>query len=299
MNEFLKKLGGFLIPVFLFCFTLEIALRNIPNDYSYKRSYLDRNSNDIEVLFLGSSHAYRDINPAFIEMNGFNAAYVSQSLDLDYAILRNYYGRWESLRYIVVPISYFSLFFKLETSDESWRIKNYTIYYGMNASYHYSDYFEILSNAMEVNIERINLYYLQGESNITVTELGWGGGFNENEEIDLVATGKSVAQRHTYPERANLNENVEVLNSFVSYVNEKEIEIIFYTPPAFYSYVENLDASQLDLTVGIMTELDKDHDNVLYVNYLMDETFTEYDFFDADHLNALGAAKLTKTLSVN
>ena len=107
----------------------EVVLRNIPNDYIYKKKYLDVYSNEIETLVLGSSHSFYGVNPAFFFKNTFNASHISQSFDYDLEILEKYDGYLGELKTVVIPISYFSLFHKLESGSESWRIKNYIIYY--------------------------------------------------------------------------------------------------------------------------------------------------------------------------
>ena len=77
-------------PLLLGALILEVLIQNIPNEYSYKKSYLDSNSNEIEVLFLGSSHVYYGVNPEYISANSFNASHIAQTLDYDYAILKKY-----------------------------------------------------------------------------------------------------------------------------------------------------------------------------------------------------------------
>ena len=163
MNKFIKKTLLFCVPVLIFILIMELLLRNIPNDYSYKKKYLDQHSNEIQILFLGSSHAYRAINPKFIHSNSFNAAYVSQSLDYDIEILKKYEKQSKQLKYIVITIDYMSLFSRLETEVESWRVKNYTVYYGFNRRYNFNDNFEILNGKILENIFRIvNFYFKNG-----------------------------------------------------------------------------------------------------------------------------------------
>jgi hypothetical protein len=295
INKFIRDLAIFMLPIFLLGISTESALRNIPNDYSYKRRYLDENSASIEALFLGSSHAFRSINPNFINLNGFNAAYVSQTLNYDYKIIKKYDGHWDHLKYIVMAISYPSLFFQLKTSTESWRVKNYNIYYGMFSSGNLSDYFEILSNNPQINLKRMKSYYLLGKTNLTSSALGWGS-LSSKKQNDLVKTGAAAAKRHTAADDAYFNENMDILRSIIHIADKEQIKIILYTPPAFHTYVEHLDKTQLNRTITAMTQLDKDHQNVIYVNFLTDNSFIESDFYNADHLNELGAAKLTKKI---
>jgi hypothetical protein len=43
-----------------------------------------------------------------------------------------------------------------------------------------------------------------------------------------------------------------------------------------------------------MIKIERENENVYYYNFLDDNDFVEDDFFDADHLNELGAMKFTK-----
>lgn len=293
MRRFLKNFCFFMIPLFLMGGSVEALIREIPNDYFYKREYLDENVSSVEILFLGSSHAYRDINPVYIDAKSFNAAYVSQSLYYDYRILEKYKNNWSHLKYIVVPVSYFSLFYELEDSPEAWRIKNYSIYYSMRTTYHISDYSELLSNRLDINLGRIYTYYVDGQTSITSSELGWGGKEKSDIKVDWVEKGKTAAQRHTVTSERFFDENVNNLMSIISFAEEHDAQVIFYTPPAFETYVENLNKKQLSQTIQTMTELDSAHSNVVYVNFLTSDLFDQEDFYDADHLNEIGARKFT------
>lgn len=297
MSEFLKKLLFFMIPILLVGVLIEVVIRKIPNDYSYKRGYLDDHASNIEVLFLGSSHAYRDVNPVYIDADSFNAGYVSQSLYYDHRILEKYRDEWKRLKYIVVPVSYFSLFYQLEESPESWRVKNYSIYYSMWTTYHIADYSELLSNRLDINMQRVRAYYLAGQTNISSSELGWGGRDASDTDVDLTEKGEVAAKRHTVESDIFFDENVDILRSIVYFADERNIRVVFYTPPAFETYVENLNEDQLTQTILTMEELDSAYSNVIYVNFLASNLFDRGDFFDADHLNEVGARKFTLELN--
>lgn len=297
MSKFLKSFFLFMLPILLISVSIETLIRNIPNDYSYKREYLDKNASDVEILFLGSSHAYRDINPVYINANSFNAAYVSQSLDYDYKILEKYKDNWSHLQYIVIPVSYFSLFSRLEAGPEAWRIKNYSIYYRMKTTYHIADYSELLSNRLDNNLKRIYDYYWAGQTNITSSALGWGGRVEPDAKSNLTEMGKTAAQRHTVSSDIFFDGNVFILKSIIAFADEHDAKIIFYTPPAFKTYIENLNGKQLTRTISTMEELDNNDPNVIYVNFLTSTIFNQGDFYDADHLNNIGARKLTLAIA--
>jgi hypothetical protein len=291
MSKFIKKLFLSLIPFFILFCLIEISLRNIPNDYNYKRNYLDENSNDIEILFLGSSHSYYGINPIFIEENSFNASHISQTINFDFEILNKYKDNWSSLKYLVIPIDYFTFFGRTETGGEAWRVKNYHIYYNLFTSLNLLDYFELFSFDLNTNIKRLSDYYYLNKTNITCSKLGFGN--NINTKKDLIESGIIAAKRHTKKDFAYYNKNLDVINSIIEFSKEYQFKIIFYTTPAYKSYVSNLNEKQLNLTVETITKLTNNHDNCTYVNLLKDSSFNSNDFRDADHLSEKGAKKLS------
>ena len=296
MKAFVKYVTFFIAPILIFIIVGELLLRNIPNDYSYKSKYLDKNAQKIETLFLGSSHFYFGINPEFIESKSFNAAHISQSLDFDLKILEKYNNHWDSLKYIVVPVDYFSLYLKLETGIEAWRVKNYSLYYGIRSDYKVENNTEIFSSMFKANYGRFKQYYFKGKNDITCSALGWGLNYNSKNNKDLKISGKTAAKRHTAKNKDYFNENVAVLNQIIEFAENKNCTIIFVTTPAHIAYVSNLNANQLNSTSNVIRNLSKLNKNVIYINMLTDSSFVKEDYFDADHLNEIGAKKFTLKL---
>ena len=98
MKKFIKRAVIFSIPVVITIICIELLLRKIPNDYRYKNEYLENHSNEIEILFLGSSHVYYGVNPKYITYNSFNAANKSQSLDYDVKILQKFEKKLKNIK---------------------------------------------------------------------------------------------------------------------------------------------------------------------------------------------------------
>lgn len=293
MKTFIYKLMIFIIPVFFLALTIDVLIRLIPNDYLLKKDYLDKNSDKIEVLILGSSHSFFDLNPVYFSNNCFNAGYVTQTLDLDLKILKKYDNKWSSLKTVVIPISYFTLFDKLQEGAESWRVKNYTIYYKMYASKSFKNYSEVLSNSLEVILKRISSYYIKGENPRSSSSLGWGNVYNSKDGINLVESGKYAAKKHTYNDFHLYPENLLTLDSIIRLCNRRNAHLILFTPPAYETYRDNLNKDQLTLTIQKSLDIAKSNNNCTYINLLADTIFKASDFFDADHLNEIGAKKLS------
>lgn len=272
---------------------METFLRLIPNDFRNKRNYLDANSDYIEVLFLGGSHFLYGIDPAYME-SSFNACQASQTLDFDLALLNKYDNRWSNLQFIVLPVSYASLFEKLEKSHEPWRVKNYCIYYRMAVSRQLPDYMEILSNKLETNLTRLYSYYIKGQGNSFCTQLGWDSTYSYNQETrDLVLAGKTAAELHRWEDDQYFDEMVSTLESIIIFASKYDARVVLFTPPAYKTYRENLNYEQLCRTLTTSALMANNHKNCYYFNLLDNASFAESDFYDADHLNKEGAKKLT------
>jgi hypothetical protein len=296
MKQFLKKTLLFGIPIIVCIVIMELVLRNIPNDYSYKRNYLDQNSNQIETLFLGSSHSLYAVNPEYLNSNTFNAAHVAQSLDYDVEILKKYANQMDKLKYIIVPIDYFSLYNRLETGVEYWRIKNYTIYYGFDKSSGFVENLELLNGKWSENSFRVYKYLWKKKSEISCNQRGWGTNYNSKNKQDLFVTAKAAAKRHAKKSISFFDENVKIVDEIISIAKSKNVKVIFYTCPAYKTYVSQLNQEQLQKTILTIKGIQNLNTNVLYYNFLNDAKFTAKDFYDADHLNEIGAEKFSKKI---
>ncbi len=291
MQRFLRALIIFVLPVVIIIAVTEVLLRRIPNDYLYKRNYLDQHSKTIKVLFLGNSHVYYGINPEYISPESFNAAYVSQSFNYDMKILQRYENKWDSLKYIAIAIDYPSLYGRLEKGSESWRIKNYSIYYNINTSINIADQTEVCNNSLKMVSARLSNFYFKNVSALTSSTLGWGNDYTAAHKKDIILTGRSAAQRQQ--SYHSLNENIESLRSIIQFAKARHITVLLFTPPGYNSYVQNLDSVKLREAIDAALSVTAPYQNTVYLNLLNDPSFVAEDYYDADHLNEIGAKKLT------
>lgn len=285
-----------MLPVVIVGVALEIALRSMPNDYKYKKQYIESHAGDIEVLVLGSSHTYYGVNPEYFSKQGFNASYVSQSLFYDFEILKEQIEKMPGLQTVILPVSVFSLYTTLEDMPDSWRIKNYVLYYGLDNTGDLSNYAEITANQLEVSYKKFQDYYLKHRPVLTCSELGWGTEFKWENSRDLEVTGKESAERHTQKEDNHVNENTATLKAIADLCEARGIKLVLFTPPAHKAYYENLDNKQLNTTIEVAESIAAMYGNATYNNMLKSTLFNKEDFFDGDHLNDKGAQKLSLLL---
>lgn len=292
MKKFVQHLFLFLFPILITGITIELLIRKIPNDYELKNNYLDHHAKEVTVLFLGSSHVYYGVDPQYIK-GSFNAAYVSQSIDYDLEILKKYRNNWSKLKYIVLPIDYFSFYGLLEDSPEAWRTKSYSIYYHIDAHHKFMNDTEVLSNKLDLNLSRLYAYYIKGETEISCTNLGWGTQYQAKRHKNLDKTGITAAARHSATTNRRFTNNVHLLNDIITFAEQRKVKVLLYTSPAYKSYVSHLHQSQLMSTLSAIRQIGSSHPGIKYYNLLRDSDFKANDFYDADHLNQYGAKKLS------
>jgi len=297
MKNFIYKSIVFSLPLIGFIVFLEISLRSIPNSYELKKSYLDDNSEFIQVLILGSSHASMGVVPDCFDAKAYNAAMTSQSLEIDYEILKNYETRLKNLVSVILPIDYFSLTSSLKNSVESWRVKDYIMYYDLPIKSSLKHESEVLSHSLKHNLKRFRNYYIDKKSEIYYTDDG-NEIFKEDHQVfDLATSGIRAADRHTTSSYDNYRENLKILSMIVSMCQKNNWHLLLYTSPGHETYYNLLDSIQLALTITSVDSLAGIYKNCEYFNFLKDTSYHSSDFYDGDHLNEYGARKLSKKLN--
>ncbi len=294
MKIFFCKISGFILLILCTLFLIEILIRHIPNEYKLKRSYLDNNADNIEILFLGASEFHAGLNPVYTTKKSFNAAHPAQTMDYCFALLNKYKGNWSKLEYIVLAISYPTLFMKLEDSWESWRVKNYNIYYGIPLSKNLKSNAEIFNGRLLDHLIRVFNYYVKNIDEIGCTDLGWHINSTTEPGDSLYRHGIIAAEGHTIPEKQqHYAEMKSALDSIIEFSFRNGYKVIMCTTPVYKSYIENLNQAQMDSTLNTIARIIDKNSNCSYINLMGSKRFIDEDFFDGNHLNDVGARKLT------
>lgn len=283
------------MPIVILLGLIEAKLRMIPNNYKYKHEWMIANQSHVQILNFGSSHGYNGIKPNLFSLTAFNLAFTSQSLKYDKFLYDTYAVQCDSLKYLILPISYFTLRTNMETSVEHWRIRGYCIY--MDCPYHrYEPFYnlEIISKDKICSIFDVMLH------NITFITCDLFGACSdskmESRNKDWQKTGAIACARHTNNAVDYVEENVQYLQDIINDCMKRKIKVIILTTPTHESYYELLESTQLTEMKEICSRYDDEYENVVYLNWLKHDSFTDEDFFDADHLNEYGADKLTRML---
>lgn len=297
MKRYIRLLIIFVIPLFVFFLSIELVLRKIPNDFKYKAKYLDKNSEKLDLLILGSSHSLSFVIPENLPMNAFNAANLNQTLKYDHFIFSKYKDKMKNLKTVIIPISYGSFFTSLDNGKDKWRIKDYKLYMGYDDVNPLKYNLEVTNGSTAVQFQQCYDYLIKGEDMIDCSEKGFGIKFSRDPQSKLEITGKSVSDRHNRECSLDyVEENLMHLEYIIGECQKRSIKVVLYTAPAYKSYRTYLKPELLKKTYELIKVIESKYDNVKYKNYLEDERFDSNLFRDVDHLNEMGAIKFTDIL---
>lgn len=296
MKSFVIQLLIFVSPLVIGAIAMEVILRSIPNDYSYKYKFLTEQGKEIETMILGSSHAVYGIHPDTFSAPAFNAAHVSQTLRYDHVILSQVIESLPSLETIVIPISYFSFRTSLDQSKESWRIKNYHLYYDCEeCDKAWTHRMEILNGTFSANLRRVWNWLRSNQDEVSSTRLGYGTKHLNKPSKDLQTTAIIAAERHTHESDELVEQNQVYLSQIIELARKYNVKVVLLTMPGSSYYRDKLEKEQLEEMQSICQEWAA-FDDVIYLDLLDSDLFTEQDFRDGDHLNLQGAVKLSQYL---
>ncbi len=272
----------------------EYIVRQMPNPYKTKHAWMTHHADEVETLFLGSSHAFAAIRPEYIP-HSFNLANSSQNLKYDYFMLEQYGERCKRLKTVVLPISYFTFFSQgFEESDYWWRVINYAIY--MDCDYHslFSKYHWEVAHP-SVYRGKLESLATGAESRILCDSLGWSLNYNVADKTTDWDDATATLAYHTKKDFSFLDTNLTYFNKIASFCREHSVQLILITTPTWHTYYEHLNPKQLDSTNAVVRNMQEKY-ALPYFDYLQDPRFLADDFFNADHLSDLGAEKFTKIL---
>ena len=296
MKRFLKLFLLFFIPLLCALGAMEYAVRQVPNEYSYKAEWMEKNANRVETLVLGTSHAFYGINPSYLGPNAFSLANSAQSLQYDQFLLQKYAQQCKNLKRIIIPLSYFTLVSDdMENGSEWWRVINYKIYFDCPYHSDFSKYNFFISNPEPF---RAKLFKCM-KRNITIECDSLGFGYPIYHKPSPNLSDASVAtwvNHHTAKDLSHVEANKSIIKNMALYCNSHHIILVVVSTPVWHSYYEKLDEKQLSLMNSFAKELQSKY-GVRYLDYMCDKRFVANDYTDCNHMSCDGAKKLSTIIS--
>ena len=296
MKRFLKLFLLFFIPLLCVLGAMEYAVRQVPNEYSYKAEWMEKNADRVETVILGTSHAFYGINPAYLGPNAFSLANSAQSLQYDQFLLEKYIEKCKNLKRIIIPLSYFTLVFDdMENGSEWWRVINYKVYFDCPYHSSFSKYNFFISNPEPFREKLFKL--LKQEDIIMCDSLGFGYPTYHKSSPNLtdVAVAKWL-HIHAAKSFEHVDKNKNSLNEMAKYCQSHHIELVVVTTPVWHTYFERLNSKQLAIMQSFAIKLKRMY-GVTYLNYMTDKRFVANDFYDCNHMSCDGAKKLSAIIA--
>ena len=297
-RRFAGRAFALLLPLVVGALALEVFLGGVTSSQlQAKQKLLEPQLAELQVLSLGSSHGVNGIEPHLLGARAFNLALNSQSLYYDAELARKYLDRMPKLRLVILPISYLSLEYQLDDSAEAWRCYYYHRFFGLP----HRRWIETLSPR---NYSLV-LLYGKDESLDLLTGAAprdvrgefddWGGLVatrpSPESEPFGAAAARRVLERHARAmSPTSFVENVAILERLIDELHRRGIAVALVTTPVSRAYADGMDRARYQRMQDALARLVREH-HVVYANHMLDPSFTDRDFHDADHLSPIGAAR--------
>ena len=314
MHLFLRKILLFSLIVLALIAAAEAYVRSIPNPARYKHQWMRAHSTEVETLILGSSHCFYGINPNMLGTGkAFSLAQPTQPYRYDWYELTHY--PMPHLKTVVLPFSYQSLFEDLESVPRLryWAVR-YRLYMDCDIHSPFSVYgLECLPPASfrekltslwrpaQLKWDSLGFGTSYGTTSLLAT--GHDNGIQRVRENTYVweDTGDKVGSSNFKSQSSNFKSqslifNTAMLDSIAGWCERHSVRLLLVTTPVCASFRANCSHRQMSITDSTLRQILHRHPTVSYHDYWDDTDFHPADFYDADHLNSLGAAKLTRKI---
>jgi len=303
MKKFFIRAFLFSLPLLAGFVLLEKKLALVPNSYNQKIKWLDPKVADIEVLVVGTSHTLYGVDPAEFSHKGFNLANISQTPYYDARLVETYLPKMPKLKVVIIPISYFSFFKQLTEGAEDWRVYFYNYYWHIpiegDKLFDFNKYslFTIYTPYSSLGFARMGF---RNPSAPIYTNTG----FERKDTLGHLAaiTDDKGRDRAEFLSRGytdtNYNKGVADYEYLVRLLRKNHIEPVFITPPVYTTFLKHCNPAIIARNRQVAEQMGKMY-LVRYLDYMQDSRFGIDDFCDNDHLNFLGAQKMSRILDTD
>ena len=302
MRRFIVKVLLFALSAVLVAGTLELLVRQIPNSYRQKYEWMSRHGVDVQTLVLGNSHGLFGIRPDLLGMPAYNLCNVSQTFEYDDYLLRHFCPSCRQLKTVILIVDHSNFFDPLLEDGEAYRCTYYRLYM------HYPKHSLLSRYGLEVSdfhaVKEKVLNWYEGKS-APCDSLGWNGSYRKEDrnlaDLTKEAARKTVLRHHEHGLKY-VGANTSALLRIAAFCRQHRLRLILLeTPvlPAYSEAVRSEDQAPLQQVLQQTLQLCQDSYGAVVVDFSTDSRFNEADFFDADHLNSIGAEKLSRLLSTH
>lgn len=253
-------------------------LKNVFDEINNKKIVFENNLDNIDSIFLGTSHVAYGVNPKFFGNKSYNLGSTSQDLFTSYSLLKKV-TKYKNINKIFIEYAIFSNGFDLAYIKSGVDITScYGYLYGI-------DYKE------QKKIET-NKYLLKDiENNFRINIMN-DNGYLYPPPVLSASDVQERAKKHMR-EHKRTNSQMFYFNKISEIAKKNNIKLYVVTFPVRSDLIKFFpDKDYLFKDINKMAE----EIGFTYLNFYNDLEFEWNDFWDYDHLNENGAEKFTKKL---
>ena len=306
MNRKKRKICQAAVLTVLFC--LLIIQLNHVLAFRYEDGILQMEAfyklpeNSVDVLVLGSSHAYVDIDPAILyEKQGITAYNLCASMQ---PMWNTYYTLKEALNYQTPKLIVLDLYRMVDEFDYAKESKLIKSTFGMRPSRNKMN--AIRESLPKERQDEAWLYFLEFPcyhgryDEVTWADFSWKKQYDASYRGNITLDEVQPMER---PALSGVTEKIPVtektehyFREILSLAKERQIPVLLILTP----YCMNEDDKKVFLSVeDIIAEYDGENVNYIDFNQYYDEIGIDFetDFADYDHLNRKGMTKFSAYLA--
>ncbi len=301
--SFLKWVLVFFIPVIVAIGIVEYLVLQIPLSYVVTSDQLKIDKDSIEIMVLGSSQVYRDINPKYIERPSINLSSSSQHHNTDFEILSQTTDRLPNLKYVVLELSYGHLVLPHNTK-KFWKNNVFLKYYDVNnfgRKTYFKDKLIYLSNP-NLYSKYLMDHYVRKSKGPNLNEYGF-----DEDNFDGIFKRLDYVEDDIHARDFEINiaanmdlfeENVAYFLRILDFANKENLMVIVSTMPMYKDYLKAREPEIARRRDSVLAIIDQQYKNVRIFHQENDTiTYGVKDFVNFNHLNPRGAEKFTKALN--
>jgi hypothetical protein len=309
----INKIESYKLNLIINTSNIEIRGENVLNFNWYIKNFYDYQiykvfdkifsiKENINGCITGLSHFQVGIDETKFDEKTINLAVTSQDIFYDFEMIKYIYSQsdnLESLRFVIIGLSYYSFEYDLAKTINRYRQHSYysfvNKYKDSNNEALYSMFDKFYDTAKDTFVEdfRIETYKVLK----AIDEKGWNEFISGELDDNKLKMGEEFVNqdsRKNYPE--TVKENIDILNKYIDFLRDKNVEPIIVISPHTKYYSENLSSDLKERFEEIVNEIKKNR-NIKVLNYFYSDEFTNNDFYDVVHLNRRGAEKFSLILN--
>lgn len=301
MKKFIYKILLYSCIVIAILFIYEILLEVRPNEFSYKKEYIETNRKQIKTLILGHSQLEQGLIPSILGDSIFNFAIEGRSNYYDTELLKKYISTLPNLKCVIWPLSYNFQYYKKnigisdlfkgkEGMENTYRCMYYKYMDIPCGKYSFLFWSEILNSKYEF----AKRFFTNDKKILTRCD---SLGFHSNGKHNPALMNQTLPKEVNYDDpqaqealKAGMNNIMTIARLCKTY----HIRLIVISPPTYKNYQSLITSKGLNSMKNVIKSMTRCYPNLEYKNYIFDQRFDIEDFYNSSHLSEKGAEKFSQ-----